>query len=57
MCWQGASALTDTFVEIIGNVSDAGSLKMFSCVNMGEELGEHGFVIELVARLIRYHQT
>lgn len=31
--------MTDTYVEIVCSVTDAGSVKMFSCVNMGEDMG------------------
>lgn len=29
----------DTYVEIVCQVVDAGSVKMYSCVNMGDDMG------------------
>ncbi|KAF8267531.1 hypothetical protein EI94DRAFT_1661936 [Lactarius quietus] len=31
--------VTDTFVEIIGNVQDASTIKFMACINMGPKLG------------------
>ncbi|KAF5356879.1 hypothetical protein D9756_006515 [Leucocoprinus leucothites] len=30
--------IRDTFVEIIGSVSDSSSIKMMACINMGDKL-------------------
>jgi len=30
--------MSDTFVEVIGNVVDASTIKMMACVNLGSEL-------------------
>jgi hypothetical protein len=31
--------MSDTYVEVIGNVVDASTIKMMACINLGSELG------------------
>ena len=31
--------MTDTFVEVVGSVVDASTVKMLACTNMGSSLG------------------
>lgn len=38
-----AHDVTDTFVEIVGTVIDATTIKFLTCINMGSKLGETVF--------------
>jgi replication factor A3 len=32
--------MSDTYVEVVGNVVDATTIKMLGCINLGSDLGE-----------------
>jgi hypothetical protein len=40
--------MSETYVEIIGNVIDAGTIKMMACINLGSELGKYRVIFVFI---------
>ncbi|KAJ8509317.1 hypothetical protein ONZ45_g8501 [Pleurotus djamor] len=36
--WSGQPNMTDTYVEVIGTVVDASTIKLMACINMGSNV-------------------